>query len=521
LASPTPARITPDAAHRILSRIGYGPRPGEAEALSRQGLPAWVEAQLAMPAAEAPAVAAQLAAIRFPIRYPTLADWPAVDEQRPLTRLNASGAELFALLPGGEIRIPGAEVDRPRVETVVATLIRRAEAPAQLRERLVEFWHDHFSIAGSASNAIMLSVPEHDRRVRAHATGRFRDLLEAMATSPAMLVYLSNQSSRAGAPNENFARELLELHTLGRPAYFGAARTGRDVPRDAAGMPAGYVDADVWEAARAFTGWTLALGQQVDGNNRLPRDGSFTFVAAWSDPYQKRFLGQELEPFAGGMAHGRAILDILAAHPATASFVCTKLVRFLIGEPVPAAVARATVAFRQHAANPSQMAEVVRAILLGGPEVADPALGRMRRPVDALVAGARAYGLTLQPTPPLLLQLAGAGQLPFGWPAPDGQPLDDAAYNGAGTLRSRWAMLSTLPRQARGDAAPLLTGLAGRPVREVAGALAQAALGPTAGTVAETIAGVWTSAGRPDRPGAPDILELAGWVLTAPAFQRC
>ncbi|MCB4820832.1 DUF1800 domain-containing protein [Roseicella aerolata] len=509
------------AAHRILGRAAYGARPGEAEALARGGLAAWLDHQLSLPAEE-PAIEARLAAIRLPIRYGAAEGrWPAVEEARPLTRLAMSQAENFRFSPRQDRPVPPPETDRGRLELSLATLLRKVAAEAQLRERLVEFWHDHFSVSYPGSSQVQVSLIEHDRRIRAHALGSFRALLEAMATSPAMLYYLNNQSSRAGAPNENYARELLELHTLGRPAYFGAARTNREVPRDAEGRPAGYVDADVWEAARAFTGWTVAAGQALDPARRLPDTGEFAFVEGWHDPYQKQFLGQSLDPFAGGMAHGRAVLDTLAGHPATARFVCAKLVRFLVGEPVPApALARAVAAFRRHGGETDQIARVARAILTG-PEIADPRLGRMRRPLDAVAAAARAYALPFTPSPALLGQMAGAGQALFSWPAPDGQPLEASQYDGAGALRSRWGMLLALARGGPGaDPSPVLESLAGQPVAGVAARLARLAIGPGAGPVAETVAGVWVREGRGERPGPAEVAELAGWVLAAPAFQR-
>ncbi|MDO9708010.1 DUF1800 domain-containing protein [Paracraurococcus lichenis] len=516
-----------DAAHRVLARAAYGARPGEAEALSRDGLAPWVERQLALPAEE-PAIEARLAALRLPIRYPAKEGaWPAVEEDRPLTRLGMSQAENWrfwsrAEAPGRPAALVAPqEIERARLELSVATLVRKTAAEAQLRERLVEFWHDHFSVGVAAAAQVQASLVEHDRRIRGQALGNFRALLEATATSPAMLFYLNNQSSRAGAPNENYARELLELHTLGRPAYYGAARTTKEVPRDAEGRLAGYVDADVWETARAFTGWTVAAGQPLDGARRLPDSGEFIFVEPWHDQYQKQVLGRQLEPFAGAMAHGRAVLDILAGHPATARFVCTKLVRFLVGEPVPeAVVGRAVAAFRSGLAAPDQIARTVRAIL-AGPEIADPHLGRMRRPLDAVAAAARAYALPLAPTAPLLGQMAGAGQALFGWPSPDGQPLEATQYDGAGALRLRWGILLNLARGAGGTgASPLFAELAGQPVAAATARLARLALGPAGAPVAETVAGVWLQAGRPERPGGAEVAELAGWVLTAPAFQR-
>ena len=510
-----------DAAHRVLGRAAYGARPGEAEALARQGLPGWVERQLALPA-EDKAVEARLAALRLPIRYAASEGrWPGLEEDRKLTRLAMTQTENFRFGPRQDRQVPPPEVDRGRLELTVATLIRKVDAEAQLRERLVEFWLDHFSVSILSANQVSVSLIDYDRRIRGQALGNFRALLEATATAPAMLYFLNNQSSRAGAPNENYARELLELHTLGRPAYFGAARTTRDVPRDAEGRPAGYVDADVWEAARAFTGWSVAAGQSIDGTRRLPDSGEFAFVEFWHDQYQKLFLGRALEPFAGAMAHGRAVLDALAEHPATARFVCTKLVRWLVGDPVPeAAVARATGAFRGSLAAPDQIARTVRAIL-AGPEIADPQLGRMRRPLDAVAAAARAYAVPLAPNPALLGQMAAAGQVPFGWPAPDGQPLNATQYDGAGALRTRWGLLLAIARNGFGTgASPLFEGMAGQPVAEAAAKLARLALGPAGKPVAETVAGIWLAAGRPDPASVADVAELAGWVLAAPAFQR-
>jgi uncharacterized protein (DUF1800 family) len=221
------------------------------------------------------------------------------------------------------------------------------------------------------------------------------------------------------------------------------------------------------------------------------------------------------------MVHGRAVLDALAEHPATARFVCTKLVRWLVGEPVPeAVVARATAAFRGNLAAPDQIARVVRAIL-SGTEIADPQLGRMRRPLDAVAAAARAYAVPLVPGAALFGQMAAAGQALFGWPAPDGQPLDAAQYDGAGALRARWGLLLALARNGlRTGASPLFEDMAGQPVAEVAARLARLALGPAGRPVGETVAGVWVAAGRPERPGAAEVGELAGWVLAAPAFQQ-
>ncbi len=305
-----------DAARRLLSRAGYGPRRGTLAEAARQPRGEWLDAQLALPA-ESATVTSALAAHTMPIRYVAGAGEQMVDEQRPLFALAMTPEQRWAMTDN-RAPIAWPERDRPRLELSAATLLRKVLAPDQLRERAVEFWHDHFSVAAQASLPVSVSLPDHDARIRAHAFGNFAQLLEAMASSPAMLAYLNNNTSRAGAPNENFARELLELHTLGAAAYHPGARSWRDVPGAEHGSPAGYFDGDVWEAARAFTGWTIAGGQRIDAAQTLPRAGTFAYVERWHDGYQKRVLGQEFTPFAPALADGRRVISLLATHPATA-----------------------------------------------------------------------------------------------------------------------------------------------------------------------------------------------------------
>jgi uncharacterized protein (DUF1800 family) len=199
------AALTTDAAHRILGRAAYGARPGEAESLARQGLPAWLDQQLAL-SAEDPAVEARLAAIRLPIRYATAEGrWPALEEDRPLTRLAMSQAENFRFTPRQDRPVASPEVDRGRLELLVATLVRKVEATAQLRERLVEFWLDHFSVNTAAGTQVSVSLIDFDRRIRGQALGNFRALLEATATAPAMLYF----RNCPGTPAKRGLRALL------------------------------------------------------------------------------------------------------------------------------------------------------------------------------------------------------------------------------------------------------------------------------------------------------------------------
>jgi uncharacterized protein (DUF1800 family) len=508
-------------AHRVLARAGYGARAGEAEALVAGGVAAWVDRQLALPADE-PRVESGVRALRVRIFYAAGPGEQITEGLRGFTSLHASQAERWALIGDQVRRVPPQETDRPRLEVALSALYRRATAEAQLRERMVEFWHDHFSVSSQAGQQVSVSLPDHDQRIRRHALGDFRALLEAVASGPAILMYLNNQSSRAGAPNENFARELLELHTLGRAAYIGATRDWRAVPRDTAGQPQGYADADVWEVARAFTGWSVTNGQGIDAATALPRSGEFRYVESWHDPYQKRVLGHEMEPFAPAMMDGRVVLDLLAAHPATARFVCGKLARFLIGDPPPqAAIDRAVAAFRAHLGSGDQIAATVRA-LLAGPEVADAAHLRVRRPSDVALAAVRAFAMAFTPQPPLIGEMANAGQLLFGWVTPDGPPLDAAYYLTAGGLRKRWQIGFGLAQNWwQTGRSPLFAELAGQDIRAVTARLAALAMGPDGEAAGATIAAAWAAAGRNPKPNAGNVEELAAWVLATPGFQTC
>ena len=292
-----------------LSRLSYAAHTEDAVDVSRAGLAAWVGRQLDPKIRGDAGLDGRLRAFKLHIKYaagngePTpngdTRNWPAMDEMRPLTYLDAPIERPWAFLESKAAH-PQEELARPYQEVVAATVFRAAHSRAQLYEQMVGFWHDHFNVLASDDKRIGCALPSYDRdAIRPHALGNFRDLLEAVAKSPAMLIYLSNASSRAGAANENYARELMELHTLGRDAYLNDKYDRwRDVPGASDGAPQGYIDEDVYEAARAFTGWTVENGQRLDGSTELPRTGKFTYIEGWHDGYQKRVLATEFEPFA-------------------------------------------------------------------------------------------------------------------------------------------------------------------------------------------------------------------------------
>jgi len=174
-----------------------------------------------------------------------------------------------------------------------------------------------------------------------------------------MLYYLDNYTNSVSGPNENWARELFELHTMGAENYLGVLQQ-EDVPTDPEGRPIGYVDADVFESTRCFTGWSVANGQSGAANN-----GTFLYRPGWHDRFQKHVLKVLLPADQPDQVDGRTVLDTLANHPGVARYVSGRLCRRLIGDnPSQATIdAVAAVFFAQRAA-PDQLKQVVRAILL-------------------------------------------------------------------------------------------------------------------------------------------------------------
>ena len=502
-----------------LARAGFGPRPGEVDAAARQGWGGWVEEQTS-PTAVDPVLAPRLASLLLRIRHGAGDGWEAVDELRPLTWLERPIDALWPLTDGKH-KMDGAERRRPRDEVIAATLLRAVHSRWQLREVMAGFWHDHFNVDFVASDALAAAMPVYDRDViRAHALGNFRQFIEAVATSTAMQISLSNRSSRAGAANENFARELFELHTLGRDAYLNDRYDRwRDVPGALAGKPEGYIDQDVYEAARALTGWTIEDGAGIDGKRRLPETGRFAYVESWHDGYQKRVLATEFQPFAAAMADGRLVLDLVAAHPATARHLAAKLCQRLVGSQPPRLVAAAAAEWTRRAASADQIAQVVKLILLS-PEFAAALGGKLRRPLAVAAGFARGAGIDLLPTEGLVNAIGAAGQRLFNWPTPTGLPDDDAQFQGAHALRQRWALVLGLAENWWGCGTPSV--LAATTCGQAVGAWQSALLGGAdpAGAAAILAAQGWS----PDQPlgsgadAARKQARLAALVAMAPGF---
>ncbi len=433
-----------------LGRAGYGASPDSLRQLQSIGFPAWVDEQLA-PRPIDPAADQRLRAARLRIKYPAGEGWTAVDELRPLNTLDAPISTLWHLVDHKNA-MNGLERRRPRDEIMAATLLRAVHSRWQLREVMCSFWHDHFNVDAAGSEAVGVALPAYDRDViRRHCFGNFREFLESVATSAAMQYYLSNRSSRAGSANENFARELFELHTLGRAAYLNEHYDRwREVPGALQGRVAGYIDQDVYEAARAFTGWTIEDGTGIDAHRKLPQTGQFVYVENWHDGYQKRVLATEFDAFAPALADGRQVLDLVAAHPATANFICDKLCRRLIGDSVsPQLHRKLTKVWMDHLESHDQIARVLRALLLS-PDFAAARGAKMRRPLSLAAAFARAMQIDLVYAEPLGQEIAAAGQNLFGWPTPTGLPDSSAPFLTSQAMRHRWSLLLALAENTWG-----------------------------------------------------------------------
>jgi uncharacterized protein (DUF1800 family) len=380
LPPPQPWPTESSPAWRTLNRLSFGPRSDELAYAGQSGVKAWIEEQLA----------------------PETIDDSAAELR--LQRFDLAHIDISTVF---DVREEHLRVELPR-----AALLRAIYSRRQLYEVMVDFWSDHFSISIDKAGVAPLKLFDDREVIRPYALGHFDELLWASMRSPAMLVYLDNQENRVGNPNENYARELLELHTLG--------------------VSGGYTQRDVQEVARALTGWTV--------DERFYR-GQHRFAAEEHDAAAKTVLGQTLRAGDGAKDVER-IHAIVLAHPATAGFVSGKLVRRFYGDDPPASLLEtAATAF---ARSNGDIKTTLRSILFAPEFAAHPP--KFKRPF-ALVAGAlRQLGAQSNGGPALLAALRAMGQPLFQWPTPDGFPDRDAAWSS--NLLPRWQFAERLATSA-------------------------------------------------------------------------
>ena len=356
---------------RLLQRAGYGPGPGDVAHVEKIGHAAYIEEQLAAETIKE----SRLLVLRLR---------SLVDILDPDTGL------LF-------------DSDDNRLVTALrqSTVLRSVYSRKQLYERNVEFWSDHFNIYAFKGQGPQLKVVDDQVSIRSHAFGAFRDMLGSSARSAAMLGYLDNGVNRRGVPNENYARELMELHTLG--------------------VHGGYTQRDVREVARCLTGWTA---------EKHWHRGRFLFDPDAHDDGPKVVLGHTI-PAGGGIHDGEQVLDIVANHPATARHIATKMCAFYLGHAPGNVVNDVAATYTRTAGS---IRDMLRALLternLAG------AAPIFKRPYDYVVSAMRALDCDTDGGRGVQSHLESMGQLPFAWPMPNGYPLQERSW--VGGLVPRW-----------------------------------------------------------------------------------
>ncbi|MFQ5350977.1 MAG: DUF1800 domain-containing protein, partial [Thermoanaerobaculia bacterium] len=305
---------------------------------------------------------------------------------------------------------------QPLIELILAAIYRALYSPRQLFERMVIFWTDHFNIHIFSDLAFLLKGTDDREVIRVHALGSFPALLSASAHSPAMLSYLTNDSNVKGAPNENYARELMELHTLGADN--------------------GYDETDVKEVARCFTGW--AYGGRGAGS----AVGQFFFNAEQHDDGEKRVLGQTI-PAGGGVEDGERVIEILAGHPNTARFIAEKMLRYFWRyQPKQSAINGVANIYRNTGGDIKAMLRGV----LQKDRIAN-SKPKLKRPLHLMVSAMRVLSAELVNPRYLVEQLFLTGHLPFDWPPPNGYPDSEGYWSGL--VLPRWNFASTFLARER------------------------------------------------------------------------
>jgi uncharacterized protein (DUF1800 family) len=462
LASSVREQTADQQVMQVLNRLAFGPRPGDAAAVRSIGVDAWIDQQLHPERIKDDAMDDMLA------RYPMLQQ-----DQSALAAQYAEAQRQFRLIKRdtADRNNPAQGTDQDALKQVrrshaqlvgeieSARVARAVGSNRQLLEVMTDFWENHFNIFVGKNPVEPYYLTDYDRTIREHALGKFRDLLGAVAHSPAMLVYLDNAQSRAnpGQPtlgavrrapggmvraqngaidieaiirrrnldpqqaqqlrqraaaaakaglNENYGRELMELHTLG--------------------VDGGYTQQDVIEAARALTGWSVRPPAQ---------GGGFIFRPEWHDAGAKNFLGHKLA--AGrGEEDGEEVLDILARSPATAHFISQQLARRLVSDsPSTALVERAAQTYLR---TDGDIREVVRSIVTSPEFFSERAYhSKVKSPFEVVVSTARALDATPDSTVRTALAVAYLGEPVFGHRDPNGWPETGDAWMNTGAILNR------------------------------------------------------------------------------------
>jgi uncharacterized protein (DUF1800 family) len=511
--SAVPARPDDKAILHVLNRLGFGARPGDVERVRDIGLDRYIDGQLHPERIPDAAMAARLSGFQtLALNSRTIAEdyyVPAQMARRKAQQANKNAAAADAAAEPKAPRTP-EEMEAARrqrevlVELSEQKILRAAYSDRQLEEVMTDFWFNHFNVfAGKGPTQEYLTAYERDV-IRPHALGKFRDLLEATAKSPAMLFYLDNWQSvdpqaadrlaaeremraaraarfgfmrpPAGNPNakpqqqrrglnENYGREIMELHTLG--------------------VDGGYTQQDVINVARAFTGWTIDQPRQ---------GGGFRFEPRFHDDREKVVLGHKIKA-GGGQSDGEQVLDILAKHPATARFIATKLARrFVADTPPPSLVDRAAKTFLDTGGD---IREVVRTIVTS-PEFFAPEAYRakVKTPFEFVASAVRSTGAEVNDALPLVQAVRQLGMPLYMCQPPTGYADKAEAWVNTGALLNRMNFALQL--------------VSGR----------MRAVQPGSGQVSAALGGDLSPATSATIAKATDPTQVAALTLGSPEFQR-
>jgi uncharacterized protein (DUF1800 family) len=456
----------------FLNRTSFGPTPETVQRVNRLGIRAYLDEQLAAEDISDDAVEAKIAELKT---------------------LRMNNRELYELYPPPKLaQQPGmamaGAMNAPRIiiyELQQARLLRAVYSQRQLYELMVDFWNNHFNVfAAKGADRWLMTAYDRDT-IRPRALGKFRDLLLATAQSPAMLFFLDNwlsadpkspaaqnpMNQRRRGLNENYAREIMELHTLG--------------------VDGGYVQQDVREVARCFTGWTL----------RRPRgNAEFYFAPRLHDTGAKTVLGIRI-PAGGGIEDGFKVIDLLASHPSTAKLIATKLARRFVADDPPAAlVDRAAATFRR---SDGDIRAVVRTLIDSAEFFSREAYqAKVKKPLEFTASALRITNAETRVTPRLLRYLGRMGEPLFLAQPPTGYPDVGASWISPDMLLTRMNFAADLVNNRINGARVELDGL--RDSRPFVRLVAPDSLSPaTRAALAET--------------RGTDALAL---LLAAPEFQR-
>jgi len=436
-----------EKAIHVLNRLGFGPRPGEVQKVLGIGIHSWIEQQL------------HPDRIPDPIAQGKLRDLPTLSMstadlfekfERPLREARRGRKEEAAKNGTANSAAEGADIDlekmreqippekRPRriIEELAASrVLQAAYSERQLNEVMVDFWMNHFNVfAAKGLDRIFMTSFERDT-IRPNIWGRFEDLLMATAKSPAMLFYLDNaqstadeanrpqrwalgarrwglggempaQQKKGGGLNENYARELMELHTLG--------------------VDGGYTQRDVTELARVLTGWSI--------DRRGGQPGAFVFRAAVHDVGSKTVLGNWFSD--GGMEEGERMIHFLARHPSTAHHIAFQLCQRLVADDPPKALVERVA--KKFLATDGDLRQTVQSIV-ESPEFFDPQFYRakVKSPFEYVVSAVRAAGGDTDGRMPIVRAIAQMGEPLYLCQPPTGYSDVASAWVNTGALVAR------------------------------------------------------------------------------------